>query len=74
MEHGSQANRTQHEGALTGFDSCELQNLFDHLRQPAALVAHEIAVLANLRFVFDDTVGKVLGGRANHGEWRTQLV
>ena len=52
----------------------ELEDLLDHLGQPAPFTADELAVLPHLRIVVDDPVGEVVGGRPDHGERRPQLV
>ena len=62
------------ERGAAALEAGELHDLLDHLRQPAALAGDHVAVALHLLRVGDDAVGEVLGGRADHGERRAQLV
>ena len=64
----------QRKAALPGLDPGELEDLLDHLGQPAAFAADQLAVLADLRIVVHHAVGEVVGGGADHRERRAQLV
>ncbi len=67
-------DRPEREASLAGLDAGKLEDLLDHVGQPAALGAHQLAVAADLRLVVHDAVSQVLGGRSDHGERRAQLV
>ena len=70
----STRDRPQRKAALPGLDAGELENLLDHLGQPPPFAAHQLAVLADLRVVVHHAVGEVVGGRADDGQRRPQLV
>jgi len=66
VKHRGDGNRPERKAALSRVDAGKLQDLFHHLGQPPSLIAHKVAVLANLLLVADDPVGEVFAGRSNH--------
>ncbi len=66
MKHRGDGNRPECKAALTRLDAGEFQDLFHHLGQPSSLIAHKVAVLANLLLVSHDPVSEVFTGRSNH--------
>ena len=59
---------------MTGLDAGVEQDTFDRVPKPARLGLDARAVLLDPRRVHDQSVGQVLGGRADHRHRRPQLV
>ena len=70
----SDADRPQRKPPLTRLNAGKLQNLLDHLGQPPAFGAHQLAIPSDSRLVVDHAVGQVLSGGSNDSQGRAQLV
>ncbi len=74
MKELGNADRTQGKAPLARLDAGEFENLLDHFREPAPLVAHQLSVAPDAGLVMDDAIGKILRRRSNDGERRSQFV
>src|SRR5215472_13472353 len=52
----------------------EQQNLLDQLPQLAGLAPQSPSIVGHLLSVFHNSISNVIGSRANHSQWRSQLV